>query len=110
MLKELSLRPYNGRVFYANSRSDYEKAHKRIFRTPDVLTCAHQGRFTGGEGRDGVWTYLVWAETPNYIAHEMAHVVFHVFERCGINPADSHGEAFCYLLGQLILDAGEMPR
>lgn len=104
-MKELSLRPYTGRLFIADSRKDYEKAHKKLFKTPDVLTCAQHGRFVGGEGMDGCWTYLVWAKGHEQLAHEFCHVLFHVFERCGINPNDSGGEAFCYMLSQLLIDA-----
>jgi len=104
-MKELSLRPYNGRLFIARSRRDYEIAHKRIFKQPDVLSCSQEGRFSGGNGKDGMWTYLVYAENPHTLAHELSHVVLHVFERCGIDPRDGNGEPFCYLLSQLILDA-----
>jgi hypothetical protein len=103
--RELSLRPYNGRLFFASTKEDYLRAHRRVFKEPDVLTCAAEGRFTGGEGKDGLWTYLVWAESPHTLAHEMSHVVLHVFERCGIDPRDANGEPFCYLLSQLMLDA-----
>ncbi len=82
----------------------YEKAHKKLFKTPDVLSCAHVGRFTGGEGKDGMWTYLVWGNSHPTLAHEMAHVVLHVFERCGIDPREGAGEPFCYMLSQLLLD------
>jgi len=104
-MKELSLRPYNGRLFYVKTVKEYERAHKNIFKEPDVLTCAQAGRFSGGNGKDGIWTYLVYANKPETIAHEMAHVVLHVFDRCGINPIEANGEPFCYMLGQLILDA-----
>lgn len=80
-------------------------AHKRLFKKPDVLTCATSGRFSGGEGKDGVWTYLVWAPSSNVLAHELSHILFHVFDRCGMDPRDSGGEAFCYMLSQLMLDA-----
>jgi hypothetical protein len=104
-MKELSLRPYNGRLFFAKSKRDYLKAHKEVFAEPEVLTCATEGRFAGGKGKDGMWTYLVYAETPHILAHELSHVVLHVFERCGIDPISGNGEPFCYLLSQLILDA-----
>ena len=94
---EESLRPYNGRQFVAHTADDYKAAHK--------LTCATEGRFAGGEGKDGLWTYLVWAEKPHTLAHELAHVALHVFERCGIDPRSGNGEPFCYLLSQLMLDA-----
>ena len=104
-MRELSLRPYHGRLFVAKTRKGYEKAHKKLFKTPDVLTCAQAGRFSGGEGHDGMWTYLVWGKEPHTLAHEMAHAVLHLFERCGIDPREAGGEPFCYMLSQLLLEA-----
>lgn len=103
-MKELSLRPYHGRLFIVKTAKEYEKAYTKLFKTPDALTCAQEGRFSGGEGRDGMWTYLVWGKKPCTVAHEMAHVVLHVFERCGIDPREGNGEPFCYMLAQLILE------
>lgn len=105
---ELSLRPYHGRLFVVTSAEAYEKAHRKIFKTPDVLNCSQQGRFSGGEGHDGMWTYLVWGSSPHTLVHELSHVVLHVFERCGIDPCASGGEPFCYMLSQLILEANEL--
>ena len=102
---EVSLRPYNGRLFVAHTADEYKAAHKRVFAVDDELTCATEGRFAAGEGKDGMWTYLVWAEKPHTMAHELAHVALHVFERCGIDPCSGNGEPFCYLLSQLMLDA-----
>lgn len=102
---ELSLRPYHGRLFVATSKEGYEKAHKKIFAEPDVLTCAQEGRFSGGKGNDGLWTYLVWAENPHTLAHELSHVVLHLFERCGMDPVGCNGEPFCYMLSQLVMEA-----
>jgi hypothetical protein len=104
-VRELSLRPYHGRLFVASSTVAYERAHQRIFKTPDVLNCEQEGRFSGGEGNDGMWTYLVWAEKPHTLAHELSHVVLHVFERCKIDPREGNGEPFCYMLSQLIFEA-----
>ena len=104
-MKELSLRPYSGRLFVVKTVKQYEKAHKKLFKTPDILSCAQNGRFTGGEGKDGMWTYLVWGKYQSVLAHEMAHVVLHVFERCGINPQEGNGEPFCYMLSQLLLES-----
>lgn len=104
-VRELSLRPYHGRLFFAPSREEYERAHQRLFREPDVLTCAHEGRFVGGEGKDGMWTYLIWATSFHTLAHELSHVLLHTFERCGIDPIAAGGEPFCYMFSQLMLDA-----
>ena len=102
-MKELSLRPYTGRLFVVKTAKEYEKAHKKLFKTPDVIKCGQAGRFSGGEGKDGMWTYLAWGN-HHTLAHELAHVVLHVFERCGIDPRESGGEPFCYMLSQLLLD------
>lgn len=104
-MKELSLRPYNGRLFVAKSRNDYEKGHRKLFKTADVLSCAQEGRCRYGEGKDGKWTYLIYAEKPHTLAHELSHVIFHVFERCGIDPTEGREEPFCYMLSQLMLEA-----
>jgi hypothetical protein len=109
-MKELSLRPYNGRLFYTADKEDYERGTKRIFKTPDVLNCAQAGRFSGGEGKDGMWTYLIYASEPHTLAHELCHVIFHVFERCGIDPMAGREEPFCYMLSQLMLDAEPLLR
>jgi hypothetical protein len=104
----LSLRPYNGTLWVTASRDGYKYASRKAFKRD----CEHEeiqddmkGRLCIGEGSDGMWTYLVWSETPSGMAHELAHVVLHVFERCGIDPIKSAGEPFCYLLGQLMDDA-----
>lgn len=104
--KKLSLRPYNGNLWIAYTREQYESLYLRLFKTPDVLTCAQVGRMNGGEGKDGTWTYVIWGEGTPQIAHELSHVVLHVFERCGIDPREAGGEPFCYLLSQLLIDAG----
>lgn len=104
-MKEISLRPYHGRLFVASSKKDYEQSHIRLFKTPDVITCAQAGRFSAGEGKDGMWTYLIWGAALPQVVHELSHVVLHVFERCGIDPRDAGGEPFCYMLSQLVLEA-----
>jgi hypothetical protein len=105
-MKRLSLRPYNGSLYLASSRKEFERGHSKLFKRPDVLNDGQVGRFTGGEGNDGLWTYLVWGgDSPDILAHELSHVVLHVFERCGIDPREGNGEPFCYMLSQLIMDA-----
>lgn len=101
---EVSLRPYSGRLFVARSRAGYERAHKALFKEPDVLNCNQAGRFSGGCGNDGLWTYLIWAEKREVLSHEVAHAILHTFERCGIDPCSGNGEPFCYMLSQILLD------
>ena len=104
-MKELSLRPYVGRLFLAKSKKEYQKKHFEMFKHSDVLGVEQCGRMTGLSGADGTMSYLIWADKPPQLAHEIAHVVLDVFLRCGIDPRESNGEPFCYMLSQLILDA-----
>lgn len=104
-MKQLSLRPYNGRLFITKSRKEYERQHKALFKRTDELSCSQDGRFYGGEGKDGYWTYLVFYTSPATLAHELCHCLFHVFERCGMDPRDSGGEAYCYMLSQLMVES-----
>jgi hypothetical protein len=104
-MRKLSLRPYHGNLYLAKTRKEYEKKHIELFKTPDVLSCAQCGRMTGGEGHDGMWTYLIWADAAPQLAHELSHVILDVFQRCGIDPREANGEPFCYMLSQLMIDA-----
>lgn len=104
-MKKLSLRPYNGDLYVASSIKEYEALHVKLFKKPDILTCAQVGRFTGGEGKNGYWTYLIWANSQPPLAHELSHAILHVFERVGIDPREANGEPFCYMLSQLMIDA-----
>jgi hypothetical protein len=104
-LHEISLKPYNGRLFYATTKAAYEQAHQELFSEHETLAGNQIGRFAGGENKKGEWTYLLWAKTEAAFAHEICHILFHVWERCGMDPRDSGGEAFCYMLSQIMLDA-----
>lgn len=108
-MKQLSLRPYNGSLYVCCKEKDYQRAHKKVFGKRDVplRSAGREGRFAAGCGADGKWAYLVWYSNTHTLAHELSHVVLHVFERCGINAHDSGGEAFCYMLSQLMLEAAE---
>ena len=104
-MRELSLRPYNGTLFIAKTPKDYEASHKRLFGTEDKLNKSQCGRFCADRGKDGMTTYLVWGKATPQIAHEIAHVVLHTFDRCGIDPISGNGEPFCCMLSQLMIDA-----
>lgn len=108
-MKRLSLRPYNGSLYVCSDEEDYQRAHKRVFGERDIpLECSgREGRFTGGCGADGKWTYLIWYSSAHTLAHELSHAVLEVFKRCGIDPRESGGEPFCYMLSQLMLEALE---
>lgn len=105
-MRKLSLRPYNGNLYVCSDEEDYQRSHKRLFGERDTpLSCRGcEGRFTGGQGADGLWCYLVWYTSPHTLAHELSHCVLEVFRRCGIDPVEANGEPFCYMLSQLMME------
>ena len=98
---EISVKPYNGRLFVSGNTELYGELFKHFNETPDVLESNIGGQVAIGCGSDGMWMYLVYASDTANLVHELTHAALHIFERCGINPASSEGEAFCYFLGYL---------
>lgn len=60
------------------------------------------GEFSAGQGKDGKLFYLAYAETPHFWAHELAHVVLHLFDYVGCPLQQGGGEPFCYMLHTLM--------
>ena len=103
---ELSLRPYPGTIKLCASRNSFYREHKKLFGDKGKDLTYNRGRMVGKWDDRTAWpTYVVWAERPAYLAHEMAHVVLHVFDLAGIDPVAAGGEPFCCLLSQLLIDA-----
>ena len=107
--KLLSLRPYPGEVRLFASLSDlrlhYEK-HVGPYPYTDEPT---GGRYIFLEPKRGQnashGVYIVYANRPHVLAHELTHVLLHTWKRIGADPRESNGEPFCYMLSQLLVDA-----
>jgi len=104
-MKEISLRPYPGRLFFVTSKNAYKKAHQRLFKESDQISLGIDGRFAGVSNDTGQWTYLVYASKFHTLAHELSHVILHIFEVCDIDPREGNGEPFCYMMSQLTSEA-----
>jgi len=103
-MKKLSLRPYPGNLYFCKTKSDYEKGHKKLFESNDFISKNQCGRFFGSEDDNGNWTYIIWGKDFPNISHEICHVILHLFQRIEVDPRESNGEPFCYLLSQLLYD------
>lgn len=105
-LRELTLRPYPGMVFVTKDRKAFELAAKQLLdRDEDVRGKA--GRFLQGPSWYHPHTAIVWWTTPATLAHELAHVIFGVFDNVGITVECGNEEPFCYMLSQLFMEATE---
>lgn len=100
-MKELTLRPYPGTIRVCRSKKEYRKEHRRLFGEDIDLT----NKFGRMDGHGGKAVYLVWGCGTAMLAHELSHVILHVFELAGIDPREANGEPFCYMLSQLLQDA-----
>lgn len=106
-MKTLSLRPYFGRVKVCATVHEYQREYKKLFGHEDEhMTDDKQGRMSGRYcEKKRSPTYVVWARNRSYLAHELSHVILHVFELADIDPRAANGEPFCYMLSQLMLEA-----
>lgn len=106
-MKTLSLRPYFGKVKVCKNHEEYQRAYTKLFGHPDDgLKPGTNGRMSGKYSDEKQCpTYVVWAKNRSYLAHELSHVVLHVFELADIDPRAANGEPFCYMLSQLMLEA-----
>ena len=102
-LKILPLRPYPGYVIVTRNRKAYERAAKELFGVEDKIINQY-GRFQGGSTWWHPYTYVLWYSSPETLAHELAHVIFAIFDTVGIDPRAGGEEPFCYMLSQLILE------
>lgn len=100
-MKTISLSPYPGSVTICDTKKQYRKQHKKLFGY-GVDFDIKRGR-CDGDAKTG--NYLVYAEDNYLMVHEMCHVVMTLFDRIGVNPADSQGEAFCYMIEHLTREA-----
>lgn len=100
-MKKLSLRPYPGTIRVCRTKKEYREQHKKLFGY-DIDMTNKKGR-TDGHGEKVI--YLVWGCDTARLAHELSHVILHVFYLAGIDPREANGEPFCYLLSQLLLDS-----
>lgn len=103
-VREISLRPYPGRLYVATTKKAFSEAAKRIYGSSDIPSEEAGGTFRFDADRNGVAAYLIWAEGEEYWVHEIAHVVLHLFQRVGIHPVKAGGEPFCYMMQTLWQD------
>lgn len=99
--------PYPGIVLVTQDWGDFAKLAKKLLDR-DEEQHGKAGRFVSGPSKLHPFTYLVFWTGYAQLAHEMAHIVFAIFDLVGIQDAScGNEEPFCYLLSQLITDTLE---
>jgi hypothetical protein len=97
------LRPYRHQVLFAKTRRDFEQIGVYVeFEPLDASGCEGRTVFMD-EGGKRLYAVGVFNGCPGVLAHECAHVALDLFQRLGMNPTESGGEPFCYLLQEMIL-------
>ena len=102
-----TLGPYPGRVVLCATRRAFAAALKKYraaetSQLPDVSADSSYGGYTACAPDS---TYLVWAENPVYLVHELSHVVLNCFTYIRADPRECNGEPFCYLMQELYQQA-----
>jgi hypothetical protein len=106
-MKELSLRPYHGKILLCESVAEMKKVYRQKTGRPYPFTDDDPtgGRYIKLDGSDGSVRWLVWGNDFPCVAHELTHVLLHTFGVIGHNPTEGDGEPFCYMLSQLLHEA-----
>ena len=101
-MKKIPLTPYVREVWIARDKREFEATYRRltggqVYKIQS--NSAGQCHFLAPKKGPGV--YLVWADAPWALAHELSHVCLDLFDYIGSHPGGCNGEPFCYLLGHL---------
>jgi hypothetical protein len=106
-VRKMSLRPYHGEVWLCDSIENMARAYKiKTRQSWPYATDPNGGRFVMLEGDKLVdRVFLVYGASPAALAHEFAHVLLIVFRTIGHDPREGDGEAFCYMLSQLMIES-----
>jgi len=105
--KVLSLRPYPGEVWHCKTLKELRRQYEVLCREPyPYQDDQNGGRYVRVDGDSGPPIWLVWGATIAAVAHEFAHVLLYTFDDIGSDPREGKGEPFCYMLSQLLIDAG----
>lgn len=107
-MKKLSLRPYHGEIWLCRSLAELRKLYeKRTGTDYPYQDDPAGGRFIMLElDEPKSRVFLVFASTAAALAHEFGHILLVAFKTIGHDPREGDGEPFCYMMSQLMIEAG----
>lgn len=107
--REIPITPYPGRVFAAATKTAYIKAHRIIFGEGASISDTSSGYCACADGKDGLTTWLIWADELSCWSHEAAHVCLDLLPRLGFDLNEGNcQEAFCYLIHHIVKEASKI--
>lgn len=105
--KQFEIPLYGGTVMLFKTPKAFEQAvaYLKVPRDEELVLA---GTFMPLENDEGEALFLIgWFDgNRSTLVHEAGHLAIFVCKRVGIDPNDSAGEAFCYLLGDLTMQLG----
>lgn len=106
-MREIPLKPYFGTLLLCDSPKEFSKLFKKYMKKKPPNLETFGGMTQTICVRNDKTLYLVYADKPGFLAHELAHVIFSLFEQCGIDPFAANNEPFCYMLSHLIHECSD---
>ena len=104
-MKKILLTPYHSHVILTRSATEAKRVYKRRYKSELEITHNTYG-VTVTLARNGCANaYFVYAKSTSDLAHEFGHVLLRLFKEIGSDPAEGHGEPFCYMLSYLMGEA-----
>jgi hypothetical protein len=108
-MKTISLRPYSGEIRYFIRLKKFQKYYTQLTGDEYIWNDDIEGGrfFALTKDSDGSPLYLIYAKSPDVLVHELTHCLLLQWELQGMKPKSGKGEAFCYMLGQLVKECLE---
>lgn len=92
-----------GHIYLCRSREEWVAAHKALGSEAQMLDRMGAANTFHGNGAPDIYLLGVFADAPDVLAHEAAHLVFDICGRVGVRVAAGEAnETFCYLLGAVV--------
>lgn len=105
-MRKIDLRPYHGEILSFTTLKELRAAYRK--KTGSAYPYSDNGgagRFVMLEGHDiNDRVFLLYADGPAALAHEVAHILLIVCKTIGHDPREGDGEPFCYMLSQIMLE------
>lgn len=97
---------YGGAVYLFRTAKKLNQA--RAYLKLAAISGAVDGQCLSLESSDGTVCYFVgwYSDKLSVLVHEAGHLAMYIMERAGIDVRNDVGEAYCYLIEELVTQLG----